>query len=319
MPTTAISTESYPVEVAVARQAGSWNRFGVTVLYSAHSTVITALLLVEPSMRSIHLNKTIGTIAAAAAMYAAPAIARAQVAMNDPAARDGSEYSDDSHASYKFSSASDRLSWARARALAANSTGFRIVVSLQDRHLWAIIGKDTVLSAPAAVAKGTTLEYGHSEWRFTTPRGMRTVLSKEADPIWQPPEWLYAETALEHGLRVGHLYAGRPVKLDDGRILTMRDGYAGVIQGGEFGALPTDEHIVFDNVLYVPPMGSKNRRVEGELGKYRLNLGDGYLLHGTPYKESIGMAATHGCVRLRDEDIEWLYDHVPVGTKVYIY
>jgi L,D-transpeptidase YbiS len=50
-----------------------------------------------------------------------------------------------------------------------------------------------------------------------------------------------------------------------------------------------------------------------------LNLGDGYLLHGTPYKESIGLAATHGCVRLRDEDIEWLYDHVPVGTKVYIY
>ena len=40
---------------------------------------------------------------------------------------------------------------------------------------------------------------------------------------------------------------------------------------------------------------------------------------GTPYKKSIGMAATHGCIRLNDEDIEWLYDHVPVGTKVYIY
>jgi lipoprotein-anchoring transpeptidase ErfK/SrfK len=24
-------------------------------------------------------------------------------------------------------------------------------------------------------------------------------------------------------------------------------------------------------------------------------------------------------VRMRDEDIEWLYDHVPVGTRVYIY
>ena len=51
----------------------------------------------------------------------------------------------------------------------------------------------------------------------------------------------------------------------------------------------------------------------------RLDLGEGYLLHGTPYKESLGMAATHGCVRLGDEDIEWLYDHVPVGTRVYIY
>ncbi|MGH7618522.1 MAG: L,D-transpeptidase [Gemmatimonadaceae bacterium] len=277
-------------------------------------------------MRSIHLNSTIGTIAAAAAMWVVPAVAHtqvasqaSQVALNDSAARDGAESAEDSHASYKFSSSSDRLSWERARALAAKSTGFRIVVSLQDRHIWAIIDKDTVLSAPAAVAKGTTLEYEHEEWKFTTPRGVRTVLSKEADPIWQPPEWLYAETALEHGLRVGHLNNGQRIKLDDGRILTMRDGYAGVIENGEWGALPTNEHIVFGDVLYVPPMGSANRKIEGELGKYRLNLGDGYLLHGTPYQESIGMAATHGCVRLRDEDIEWLYDHVPVGTKVYIY
>jgi hypothetical protein len=287
--------------------------------YSAHSTVITALLQIEPSMRSIHLNTIAGTIAAAVAVSAAPVVVRAQAAQNDSISRDGSDGSDDSHAAYSFHSTADRLSFERARALAKKSSGFRIVVSLQDRHVWAIIGRDTVLSAPAAVAKGTTLDYGGSEWKFTTPRGVRTVLSKESDPIWQPPEWLYAETALEHGLRLAHLNNGQPIKLRDGRILTMRDGYAGVIEDGEFGVLPTDEHIVFDDKLYVPPMGSKNRKVEGELGKYRLNLGDGYLLHGTPYKQSIGMAATHGCVRLRDEDIEWLYDHVPVGTKVYIY
>ena len=96
---------------------------------------------------------------------------------------------------YHFKSRADSLSWERHRAAAARSDGFRLVVSLKERHLWAIIGADTVLSAPAAVAKGTTLEYGKSEWKFETPRGMRTVLSKEADPIWQPPEWLYAETA----------------------------------------------------------------------------------------------------------------------------
>ena len=144
-------------------------------------------------------------------------------------------------------------------------------------------------------------------------------MGKEADPIWQPPEWLYAETALEYGLKLGHLSAGQPIKLSDGRKLAMKNGVAGVIDHGAFAELPTDEHIVFDNTLFVPPMGSKNRKVEGELGKYRLLLGDGYLLHGTPYKESIGLAATHGCVRMRDDDIEWLYEHVPVGTKVYIY
>jgi hypothetical protein len=58
---------------------------------------------------------------------------------------------------YSFKSRADSLAWTRSRALAMKSTGFRLVVSLQDRHLWAIIGKDTALSAPAAVAKGTTL------------------------------------------------------------------------------------------------------------------------------------------------------------------
>jgi len=275
-------------------------------------------------MSSSRLHHTLGTFAAATTLLAAAASAQGvQSSRTELASRhsDAVDSLDDAgaRASYSFKSRSDSLAWARSRAVAAKASGFRLVVSLQDRHLWAIVGRDTVLSAPVAVAKGTTLEFGKREWTFDTPRGVRTVLGKEADPIWQPPEWLYAETALEYGLKLGHLTTGHPIKLKDGRSLTMKNGVAGVVEHGEFAELPTDEHIVFDNTLFVPPMGSKNRKVEGELGKYRLLLGDGYLLHGTPYKESIGLAATHGCVRMRDEDIEWLYDHVPVGTKVYIY
>jgi lipoprotein-anchoring transpeptidase ErfK/SrfK len=76
---------------------------------------------------------------------------------------------------------------------------------------------------------------------------------------------------------------------------------------------------VFDNTLFVPPTDTKHRQIEGELGHFRLYLGDGYQIHGTPYANSIGSSVTHGCVRLHDEDIEWLYENVPVGTKVYIY
>jgi L,D-transpeptidase-like protein len=278
-------------------------------------------------MSSIQIHKILGTLGAAALLGSVPARAQgSQRLQTDPArvrtsagALDTTDTTDNSHAEYSFTSKADSLAWARNRVVAAKSNGFRIVVSLQDRHVWTIVGKDTVLSAPVAVAKGTTLKYGTRKWTFTTPRGIRTVLGKESDPIWQPPEWLYAETANEYDLKLGHLYNGSRIKLSDGRILTVRDGEAGLIDNGQFAALPTDEHIVFDNTLYVPPGGSKNRKVEGELGKYRLILGDGYLLHGTPYKESIGMAATHGCIRMRDEDIEWMYDHVPVGTKVYIY
>ena len=52
---------------------------------------------------------------------------------------------------------------------------------------------------------------------------------------------------------------------------------------------------------------------------HRLELGDGYGIHGTDDPSSIGRAASHGCVRLRNEDIAKLYDMVPVGTAVFIY
>jgi hypothetical protein len=280
-------------------------------------------------MRRFRIHQTIATLAATAALIGSPLCATAQGAglqgANDFSSRsrasfDTSDTNSGSHTTYTFEDRADSLSWVHAHALADRAGGFRIVVSLQDKHLWAIVGKDTVLSAPAAVAKGTTLKFGKQQWTFKTPRGARTVLAKEADPIWQPPEWLYAETAKENDLKLSNaLESHRPVKLSDGRLLAVRDGVVGVIDHGQFEELPTDEHIVFDNTLFVPPLGSKNRKVEGELGKYRLILGEGYLLHGTPYTDSIGLATTHGCVRLRDEDIEWLYEHVPVGTKVYIY
>jgi hypothetical protein len=220
----------------------------------------------------------------------------------------------------RFHSRADSLEFVSAKNLADRSNGFRLIVSIEDKRLWAIVGEDTVLSAPVATAKGTSLKYGKRTWTFKTPRGVRTVLRKEADPVWIPPDWLYAEVATEYNLKLRKIERGQPIKLSDGRTLVVRDTLVGVIgKDSHFYELPTDEHIVFDSTLFVPPVGTKNRHVEGELGKYRLDLGEGYLLHGTPDKESIGFAATHGCVRLRDEDIEWLYTYVPVGTKVYIF
>jgi lipoprotein-anchoring transpeptidase ErfK/SrfK len=40
--------------------------------------------------------------------------------------------------------------------------------------------------------------------------------------------------------------------------------------------------------------------------------------HGTPNVASIGRAASHGCVRMRNEDIVKLYEHVKVGTLVRV-
>ena len=41
-------------------------------------------------------------------------------------------------------------------------------------------------------------------------------------------------------------------------------------------------------------------------------------IHGTPDAASIGYSASHGCIRMRISEAEWLFDHVSVGTPVYI-
>jgi lipoprotein-anchoring transpeptidase ErfK/SrfK len=41
-------------------------------------------------------------------------------------------------------------------------------------------------------------------------------------------------------------------------------------------------------------------------------------IHGTDEPTSIGHSASHGCIRMQVPDAEWLFDHVDVGTTVYI-
>ena len=220
-----------------------------------------------------------------------------------------------------FNSRSDRAAYESARAVATRATGYRVVVDIGDHRLYVIDGADTLRSAPVATAKNTTLSFGGKSWRFETPRGVRTVLAKDKDPVWTPPEWHFAEVASENGLKLRSLARGQVIRLRDGTRLTTKGDEVGVIVPGETEFVPMvlDEHVVFDNTLFIPPIGTKHRTVAGELGHYRLKLGDGYQLHGTPFAKSIGTSATHGCVRLHDEDIEWLYENVPVGTKVYLY
>lgn len=50
-----------------------------------------------------------------------------------------------------------------------------------------------------------------------------------------------------------------------------------------------------------------------------LGIYDGVGVHGTDARGSIGTNASHGCIRMLIEDVEQLYDEVPVGTPIYIH
>jgi lipoprotein-anchoring transpeptidase ErfK/SrfK len=80
-----------------------------------------------------------------------------------------------------------------------------------------------------------------------------------------------------------------------------------------------DKEIVVDGNLIIPPFGTNQRKYRNVLGTHRLNLGDGYAIHGTNRPELIGRSVSHGCIRLKNEDIARLYELAPVGTPVFVY
>ncbi len=61
----------------------------------------------------------------------------------------------------------------------------------------------------------------------------------------------------------------------------------------------------------VVPAGPDN-----PMGLYALYIGRLYAIHGTNANFGIGLRVSHGCVRLRNEDIKFLFENVPVGTRV---
>ncbi|MCA9087963.1 MAG: L,D-transpeptidase family protein [Planctomycetaceae bacterium] len=97
---------------------------------------------------------------------------------------------------------------------------------------------------------------------------------------------------------------------------------------GRDGATPVGGFQVVDKVVnptyYGPdgviaaddpanPLGERWLAINDESGSL-----DGYGIHGTIEPESIGKAASRGCIRMRDADLVELYDLLTVGSEVTI-
>jgi hypothetical protein len=199
-----------------------------------------------------------------------------------------------------------------------------LVVSIADRRVWYKHRDSVLFTAQVATGSGKQLVIkGNARiLRFETPRGRLTVQRRDSAPAWIPPDWHYQEQATKRGMGLVQLVRGVP--------LTLRDGSQIIVQGSDVMRRGTDgavrpltasdgREIVADSRIVIPPYGTNQRKYANVLGTHRLYLGDGYALHGTNNPASIGQAVSHGCIRLRNEDIAVLYDRVAVGTPVYIY
>jgi lipoprotein-anchoring transpeptidase ErfK/SrfK len=199
-----------------------------------------------------------------------------------------------------------------------------LVVSIAENRVWYKQGDQVLFTTRVATGSGKELVKGPGgdKWKFETPRGRLVVQGKEEDPFWVPPDWHFVEQARKRGLGLQRLNRSDAIQVGDGSIVTVK-GSDVVKQHPDGRVEPLEatdgREIVVNGNIVIPPFGTNQRKYKEVLGTHRLLLGDGYALHGTNNPSSIGQSVSHGCIRLRNEDIEHLYRIVPVGTPVYIY
>jgi lipoprotein-anchoring transpeptidase ErfK/SrfK len=225
----------------------------------------------------------------------------------------------------------------------APATDQTIVVSTAENRLYVRKNGQTIFQAICSTGKGTRLAVDGHTTVFETPIGKFKIKSKDENPQWVPPDWHYVEEAHKNGMSVVHLNPGDAIDADSGqpaqtgasegvwswfggsanngshRILQVKHGTVVVQENGVERELPPGKLITAGGAIIVPPVDSPQRHFDKVLGKYRLELGDGYGIHGTDEPDKLGQSVSHGCVRLGDSDIEKLYQIANVGDEVVIY
>ena len=198
-----------------------------------------------------------------------------------------------------------------------------LVIALADNRISFREGDRVLFESRVASGSGRTLEQtsGGRRWKFDTPRGRLVVERKDVDPLWVPPDWHYIEVARQKRLKILRLDRGMTIPTANGVVAVSGNNV--VLRTPQGREIPYDvgdgREIIVGGRVIIPPYGTNQRQYQGVLGNNRLYLGDGYGIHGTNNPRSIGTSVSHGCIRMRNEDIETLFRIVDVGTPVYIY
>ncbi len=238
-------------------------------------------------------------------------------------------------------SVTTKLSDAQTTLRDFEDTDQTILVSTAENKVYVRKDRAVVFEAVCSTGKGTTLVDKGRTMVFSTPIGKFRIISKEENPVWVPPDWHYVEEARKNGFRVVRLNRGDSIDAttgnasvpvregcvwdalgcdkSSGSVLKVKGNTIVRVENGVERELPPGTMILAGNSVVIPPIGVKQRRFDKVLGSYRLNLGDGYALHGTQQTTQLGRSVSHGCIRLGDADIATLYSIANVGDEVVIY
>lgn len=174
--------------------------------------------------------------------------------------------------------------------LVDNYPGYYLIIDTGQNRFHLRYDGFLVRSGYCGTGKGWTQNDGGMVWNFTTPRGIRYVEEKGANPYWYKPDWYW----LEQNLRPPR--PGQDILIPD--------------------SLSWEEQIVYYRDSLTSSERVWVRAVPGALGNFKIDLGGGILLH---YGVGRGRNVSHGCIRLGNSDLDAIYRALPVGAPVLIY
>lgn len=154
-----------------------------------------------------------------------------------------------------------------------------IIVSINDQRLQLRDDSNVLMECSVSTAANGPGEVNGSE---CTPRG-----------------WHYVRAKIGANAAINSVFVGRRLT---GEIYTplLREQYP-------------DRDWILTRILWLSGlMPGKNRL--GKVDTMRRYI----YLHGCPDEDLLGSPGSHGCIKMRNQDVVTLFDLAPAGTRVYI-
>ncbi|EKF75262.1 hypothetical protein A11A3_04760 [Alcanivorax hongdengensis A-11-3] len=123
---------------------------------------------------------------------------------------------------------------------------------------------------------------GQGQGSGATPRGRHLVRARFGD-----------------GLPAGAVFEGRK--------------FNGQIHSPTLAAQHPDRDWILSRILWLGGLEPGHNQ-GGDVDSFRRFI----YIHGTPDSEPMGVPASHGCIRMRNQDVITLFDQIGVGTQVNI-
>ena len=154
-----------------------------------------------------------------------------------------------------------------------------IRISIDEQRLQLLEGEAIVMDTAVATAANGPGEVMHSE---CTPRG-----------------WHRVRARIGEGCPVGTVFVGRRP--------------TGEVYSPALKATHPQRDWMLTRILWLCGLESGRNRF-GNVDSMRRYI----YIHGCPAEDAMGVPSSHGCVKMRNEEVIQLFDRVPIGTRVLI-